>query len=222
MNFEERKLTKQIVKTKNTLRIPLCDEAIDILVKYREENKNPRLGHLSIMATEKVYAKFLDKTLDMAIADKMPFSYERIAKVISQYSSMPKMDIVNFFEIVLFSWITGNNDMHLKNFSMYEPQEGMIRMTPAYDLLNAAILNPKDDEELALTLDGRKKHLKRSDFISAGEIMRIDTKIVDRLIGKYVRLQSEMTEFIGQSFLDDDLKSKYIELVSERIDRING
>ena len=215
-------MTKQIVKTKNTLRIPLCDEAIDILVKYREENKNPRLGHLSIMATEKVYAKFLDKTLDMAIADKMPFSYERIAKVISQYSSMPKMDIVNFFEIVLFSWITGNNDMHLKNFSMYEPQEGMIRMTPAYDLLNAAILNPKDDEELALTLDGRKKHLKRSDFISAGEIMRIDTKIVDRLIGKYVRLQSEMTEFIGQSFLDDDLKSKYIELVSERIDRING
>ena len=215
-------MTKQIVKTKNTLRIPLCDEAIDILVKYREENKNPRLGHLSIMATEKVYAKFLDKTLDMAIADKMPFSYERIAKVISQYSSMPKMDIVNFFEIVLFSWITGNNDMHLKNFSMYEPQEGMIRMTPAYDLLNAAILNPKDDEELALTLDGRKKHLKRSDYISAGEIMRIDTKIVDRLIGKYVRLQSEMTEFIGQSFLDDDLKSKYIELVSERIDRING
>ena len=158
----------------------------------------------------------------MAIADKMPFSYERITKAISQYSSMPKMDIVNFFEIVLFSWITGNNDMHLKNFSMYEPQEGMIRMTPAYDLLNAAILNPKDDEELALTLDGRKKHLKRSDFISAGEIMRIDTKIVDRLIGKYVRLQSEMTEFIGQSFLDDDLKSKYIELVSERIDRING
>ena len=222
VNFEERKLTKQIVKTKNTLRIPLCDEAIDILVKYREENKNPRLGHLSIMATEKVYAKFLDKTLDMAIADKMPFSYERIAKAISQYSSMPKMDIVNFFEIVLFSWITGNNDMHLKNFSMYEPQEGMIRMTPAYDLLNAAILNPKDDEELALTLDGRKKHLKRSDFISAGEIMGIDTKIVDRLIGKYVRLQSEMTEFIGQSFLDDDLKSKYIELVSERIDRING
>ena len=222
VNFEERKLTKQIVKTKNTLRIPLCDEAIDILVKYREENKNPRLGHLSIMATEKVYAKFLDKTLDMAIADKMPFSYERIAKAISQYSSMPKMDIVNFFEIVLFSWITGNNDMHLKNFSMYEPQEGMIRMTPTYDLLNAAILNPKDDEELALTLDGRKKHLKRSDFISAGEIMRIDTKIVDRLIGKYVRLQSEMTEFIGQSFLDDDLKSKYIELVSERIDRING
>ena len=153
---------------------------------------------------------------------KYKSSYERIAKAISQYSSMPKMDVVNFFEIVLFSWITGNNDMHLKNFSLYEPQEGMIRMTPAYDLLNAAILNPKDDEELALTLNGRKKHLKRSDFVSAGEIMGIDTKIVDRLIGKYVRLQSEMTEFIGQSFLDDDLKSKYIGLVSERIDRING
>ena len=70
---------------------------------------------------------------------KYKSSYERIAKAIAQYSSMPKMDVTNFFETVLFSWITGNNDMHLKNFSLYEPQDGTIRLTPAYDLLNAAI-----------------------------------------------------------------------------------
>ena len=153
---------------------------------------------------------------------KYKSSYERIAKAIAQYSSMPKMDVTNFFETVLFSWITGNNDMHLKNFSLYEPQDGTIRLTPAYDLLNAAILNPKDDEELALTLNGRKKRLKRSDFIAAGETMGIDPKTVDRLIGKYVRLLPRMSEFIGQSFLDEELKTRYKELIHERIDRING
>lgn len=153
---------------------------------------------------------------------KYKSSYERIAKAIAQYSSMPKMDVTNFFETVLFSWITGNNDMHLKNFSMYEPQNGTIRLTPAYDLLNAAILNPKDDEELALTLNGRKKRIKRSDFIAAGETMGIDPKTVDRLIGKYVRLLPRMSEFIGLSFLDEELKTRYKELIHERIDRING
>ena len=153
---------------------------------------------------------------------KYKSSYERIAKAIVQYSLMPKMDVTNFFETVLFSWITGNNDMHLKNFSLYEPQDGTIRLTPAYDLLNASILNPKDDEELALTLNGRKKRLKRSDFIAAGETMGIDPKIVDRLIGKYVRLHPRMSEFIGQSFLDEELKNRYNELICERMSRING
>ena len=127
------------------------------------------------------------------------------------------MDVTDFFETVLFSWITGNNDMHLKNFSLYEPQDGTIRLTPAYDLLNAAILNPKDDEELALTLNGRKKRLKRTDFVAAGETMGIDPKTVDRLIGKYVRLYPRMSEFIGQSFLDEELKNRYNDKLRVRL-----
>lgn len=78
------------------------------------------------------------------------------------------------FEIILFSWIIGNNDMHLKNFSLYESQDGIVRLAPAYDMLNAVVLNPKDDDELALALNGRKKKLKRSDFISAGITMGIE------------------------------------------------
>ena len=74
---------------------------------------------------------------------------------------------------VLFSWLTGNNDMHLKNFSLYEAAV-KIRLTPAYDLLNAAIINPKDDEELALTLNGRKKKLQREDFIKAAATLGIE------------------------------------------------
>ena len=147
-------------------------------------------------------------------------SYERIAKAIVQYSSMPKMDVTNFFEVVLFSWITGNNDMHLKNFSLFEPHDGNIRLTPAYDMLNAVILNPKDDEELALTLNGKKKKLKRSDFITSGLTMGVEQKTIERLIGKYVKLLPDMKKLIGNSFLNDELKDKYTELITERIDRI--
>ena len=130
------------------------------------------------------------------------------------------MDITNFFEVVLFSWITGNNDMHLKNFSLYEPQDGIVRLTPAYDMLNATILNPKDDEELALTLNGKKKRLRRSDFITAGTAMGVERKTIERLIGKYVKLLPEMKELVGKSFLNDGLKEKYSELLTERINRI--
>lgn len=147
-------------------------------------------------------------------------SYERIAKAILKYSSMPKMDVTNFFEIVLFSWITGNNDMHLKNFSLYEPMDGTIRLTPAYDMLNAAILNPLDDEELALTLNGKKKRIKRSDFISSGLTMGVENKTIERLIQKYARLLPKMNEIIDKSFLNDELKGKYSDLIGVRISRI--
>ena len=151
---------------------------------------------------------------------KYKSSYERIAKAIVQYSSMPKMDVTNFFEVILFSWITGNNDMHLKNFSLFEPHDGNIRLTPAYDMLNAVILNLKDDEELALTLNGKKKKLKRSDFILSGMMMGVEQRTIERLIGKYVKLLPEMKQFIGNSFLNSKLKDKYAQLITERIDRI--
>ena len=110
-------------------------------------------------------------------------SYEQIGKAILKYSSLPKMDVTNYFEYVLFSWLTGNNDMHLKNFSLYETAN-RIRLTPAYDLLNAAIINPKDDEELALTLNGRKKRLQREDFIKSGNTLGIKEVTIERLIDK--------------------------------------
>ena len=62
-------------------------------------------------------------------------SYEQIAKAIRRYSSAPQLDVVNFWEVVVFSWLTGNADMHLKNFSLYNPMHGGYTLTPAYDML---------------------------------------------------------------------------------------
>ena len=111
--------------------------------------------------------------------------------------------------------------MHLKNFSLYEAAD-KIRLTPAYDLLNAAIINPNDDEELALTLNGRKKKLKREDFIKSAATMGIENMIVERLINKYIKLLPKFEAVIQNSFLSTELKGKYGELLRERLSRLSS
>ncbi len=110
--------------------------------------------------------------------------------------------------------------MHLKNFSLYEVAD-KIRLTPAYDLLNVAIINPRDDEELALTLNGRKKKLQKVDFFKAAVTLGIENVIVERLINKYIRLLPKFEAIIQASFLSADLKEKYLNLLIERLCRLS-
>lgn len=145
---------------------------------------------------------------------KYKSSYEAIGKAIMRYSSVPKMDLTNFMEILLFSWIVGNNDMHLKNFSLYEPKEGKPRLTPAYDMLSAAIVNPSDKEELALTLNGKKSKIKADDFIKAASTLGLPENVMPNLFAKYKALVEKFISCIMESFLSQELKDAYVELIS--------
>lgn len=147
---------------------------------------------------------------------KYKSSYEQIAKAVRKYSTNPQIDVTDFLEVVYFSWLTGNNDMHLKNFSLYQPS-GDVRLSPAYDMLNVAIANPADDEELALTLNGKKRKLKDSDFEKAFETCGIPTKVFSNLKKKYIRLYPAFCGFIDSSFLDAQMKSDYQTLLAERL-----
>ena len=169
---------------------------------------------------EKIVMEDMCQLTERQTEYKYKSSYERIGKAVLRYSSLPKMDVTNFFELVLFSWLTGNNGMHLKNFSLYETAD-KIRLALAYDLLNAAIINPKDDEELALTLNGRKKKLQREDFIKSAATLGIENVIVERLINKYIKLLSKFETVIQNSFLSADLKEKYSDLLRERLGRLS-
>lgn len=91
-------------------------------------------------------------------------SYEQVARVIRHYSSAPMLDMAEYWKLVLFCWITGNSDMHLKNFSLYEPDKNRFVLSPAYDLVNTLLVISSDPEELALTLNGKKRKLKLEDF----------------------------------------------------------
>lgn len=147
-------------------------------------------------------------------------SYEQIAKTILRYSAAPKLDVVNFWEQVLFSWITGNADMHLKNFSLYSRNQGVYGLTPAYDLLSTALVLPEDTEELALTLYGRKRKLRRTDFVQAMTASGMDEKVIDNLFKKFIKAIPKWDEWIDVSFLPDEMKGKYKTLIAERIGRL--
>lgn len=146
-------------------------------------------------------------------------SYERVRKTFLRYSLKSKMDVINFFELVLFSWLTGNNDIHLKYFSLYDTPGG-VRLAPAYDLINAAILNPSHEEGLALTLNGRKRRMQREDFIIAAATLGIESVVVTRLIEKHAKLLPLFEDPIESSFLSEDLKAQYRTLLQARLDRL--
>ena len=152
---------------------------------------------------------------------KYKSSCEQIAKTIVAYSSMPKLDLVNFMQVLLFSFITGNNDMHLKNFSLYRPKK-LYQLTPAYDLLNVAIVNPKDKEELALTLNGKKSRLKLSDFLKASATMGIEENVTMQLIASMKNALPAWVELINNSFLSKDMKEAYLELIDKRIKALSN
>ena len=165
---------------------------------------------------EKIPMEDMCQLTERQTEHKYRSSYEQIGKAIRKYSTYPQLDMVDFLELVYFSWLTGNNDMHLKNFSLYS-LAGEPVLTPAYDLLSAAISNPADDEELALNVNGRKKHLKDSDFIAAFKTCGVPEIVFDRIKKKYRALLPKIEEEIQRSFLSEDLKASYIELLHRRI-----
>ena len=146
-------------------------------------------------------------------------SHEQIAKTILQYSNTPKLDLTNYMQLLLFCFVTGNNDMHLKNFSLYRPSKD-YKMTPAYDLLNVAIANPKDKEELALTLYGKKTKLRTDDFLNAAKTMGLEEKVVMRLIESLHKALPKWQQLIQESFLSEDRKKAYEELIISRLARL--
>ena len=153
--------------------------------------------------------------------DKYHGSYEQIAKTIQKYSVTSGLDVVNFFELVLFSFLTGNADMHLKNFSLLEqPGLGMV-LSPAYDLVNTVLVYPADDEEMALNLNGKKKKLKKQDFVAAMNTLKLDEKQQENIFIKMEKVKSKWMEQIEISFMTDDFKNQYKQIVTERFERIN-
>lgn len=146
-------------------------------------------------------------------------SHEQIARTILQYSNTPKLDLTNYMQLLLFCFVTGNNDMHLKNFSLYRPAAD-YQLTPAYDLLNVAIANPKDKEELALTLCGKKSKLTMNDFLTAAKTMGLEENVVKRLITSFHKALPKWQQLIQDSFLSEENKQAYTELIASRLDRL--
>lgn len=147
--------------------------------------------------------------------DKYKSSMEKVGKALNDYSNNTLLDKLYFLELAIFSFLSGNNDMHLKNFSMINNREQWT-LAPAYDLLNVAIVNPDDTEELALTLEGKKKKLKWEHFERLGILLDLNEKQLKGIATRFKKNKPIAIQWINNSFLSPEFKDKYNALLEER------
>lgn len=171
--------------------------------------------------TGKLHMEDMCQLQERLTEDKYRGSVEQIGKIIEKYSSNPGYDLQRLFEIVIFSFVTGNTDMHLKNYSLFYPRSDLIELAPAYDLLNTAIVIPSDKEESALTINGKKARLKKSDFYALAEKLKLIPKVRQRIMERILSSVSQSSPIIESSFLNDKFKEKYSEIINSRIRQIS-
>lgn len=146
-------------------------------------------------------------------------TYQQLAETVKKYSSAPMLDVQRFWEIVLFSWITGNSDMHCKNFSLIDRKNGDYVLSPAYDLLAVLLADPADTEEMAMSfiVGGPKSGFDRDTFMTAFVQSGIPTVVADKMIERMKGNLPVWKNLISQSFLPEEMKADYCRLLNQRI-----
>jgi serine/threonine-protein kinase HipA len=152
--------------------------------------------------------------------DKYKGSLEQAGRVVRAYSTQAGLDAVNFFELALFCFYTGNADMHLKNFSLWRPWPGEVQLAPAYDLLATKLVLPKDQEEVALTLNGKKKNLGKKDFDALAAALQVNAKARDNAYARLSGTRGEWSAVLEKCLLPAPMRKRYEDLLSERIARL--
>ncbi|MCD7980989.1 MAG: HipA domain-containing protein [Clostridiales bacterium] len=157
--------------------------------------------------------------LDLRLTqDKYRGSYERCARVIHRYSSRSGLDMTELFMRLVFSFAVGNSDMHLKNFSLIETEEnsGRYQLSPAYDLLPVNVIMPEDQDQFALTMNGKKRNLRRKDFLVFVQKCGIPQVSAEKMMAKILSMAGEFEKMCRESLLPPHLKDRFVNLMEER------
>jgi serine/threonine-protein kinase HipA len=153
---------------------------------------------------------------DRLTEEKYRGSLESVGKVILRHCSHPGLDALRFLEVNLFCFLTGNSDMHLKNFSLIRNSQGEIRFSPAYDLLPTALLLPEDQEETALTIRGRKKKLTSQDFFALGEALQLTERQCANVFRRFEKGLASASELISCGACSLDMRKRFQQLLELR------
>ena len=153
--------------------------------------------------------------------DKYRGSYERCGKIVSKYSANPGLDLAEMYFRIIFSFAVGNSDMHLKNFSLYSKANKQYNLTPAYDMLSTALVMPEDIEELALTLNGKKRKIRKSDFEISMRASELEEKVIGNIFNKFLKVKDKWFDFIDISFLPEEMKIAYKDIITNRLILLN-
>lgn len=154
--------------------------------------------------------------------DKYKGSYEQCAKVIRQYSSRPALDLSELFLRLIFCFLTGNSDMHLKNFSLFEPVpcSGDYILSPAYDLLPVNVIMPEDTEEFALQMCGKKTNIQKKHFLAYAKQIGIAQRSAEIMIQSMLKRIPLWQKMCSESFLPSNLKQSFSTLITHRAQRL--
>ncbi len=185
--------------------ISLEDNRLALIVRRMDREKGCKLA-----------MEDMCQLTDRLTEEKYRGSLESVGKVILRHCANPGLDALRFFEVNLFCFLTGNSDMHLKNFSLIRNFEREIRLSPAYDLLPTVLLLPEDVEETALTIGGRKKKLTRRDFCALGEALKLTERQCTNVLRRFEQQLSAATDLVHHSFCSEEMMTRYQELLETR------
>ncbi|MEY2904299.1 MAG: hypothetical protein RJA52_315 [Bacteroidota bacterium] len=143
-------------------------------------------------------------------------SIEKIGKIAYAFTQNKGFEAQRLFELVLFCYLTGNADMHLKNFSLIENTYGEFELSPAYDLLNTAIVIPEDKDESALTINGKKSSFNLKDFNALANFLKINEKSLQHIYRRFDDILPKWILWISQSFLSPKMQKEYIDLIHKK------
>ncbi len=167
--------------------------------------------------TNKIACEDLCQLTETLTEHKYRGSYEKVGKTIKLYSTQSGLDVLHYFQLVLFSFITGNADMHLKNFSMMEKKDGAFSLSPAYDLVSTHLVIKGETEQMSLNLNGKKNIISRKDFDALGLNLQMTEKQIYNCYNLFIDSLDKLNWWIDNSFLPQEHKSNLKEIVSERI-----
>jgi serine/threonine-protein kinase HipA len=165
---------------------------------------------------EKLHQEDMCQLTGLLTENKYDSSMEKIAKAVNQYTTNKGLELLTLFQVTIFSFLTGNSDMHLKNFSIIKEKDGTVGFTPAYDLLASKIVMPEDKEELALTLNGKKHKLNRKDFDIFADHCGIPVRARENVFRDFEQNFDIMKHWIQKSFLSSETQAQYLRLIAER------
>jgi serine/threonine-protein kinase HipA len=171
-------------------------------------------------AKRKIAVEDLCQLAELPSENKYDSTSEKAGKIIRKYSSNPGDDALRFFEILIFSFLVGNADMHLKNFSLITTADEDVSLSPAYDLLATLLLTTSDHEELALSVSGKKSNLKIESFFALGRNLLIPEKVIAHSIKKQIEARELLEAEIKRSILSDNKKEEFINLIEKRSERL--
>ncbi len=195
------------IRTASNILLPLADGAWAYIVRRFD-----RTG-----ADQKVPCEDMAQILDKP---KYNGSYEQIGRAMRQHCTFPDLDVQYLFERVLYCFVTGNGDAHLKNFSLLT-QKDTVALSPAYDMVSSRIVIHEEDEELALTLDGRKNRITRRNLLTFAATLGVPTQLAEERIDDYAN-RPWMLERVDESYLSAEQKEAFMELIKERIARLTS